>query len=239
MTMKFNLNLLLLSLFSVFLLAVSCKHEPLVDDDDLPIDTVAITEPCDTNTIYFDSEVLPILVSNCAISGCHDAVTASDDVVLTSYATVMETGKIKAFDLDDSEVYEVITEDDEEDIMPPLPNLPLSANQIQVIADWIEQGALRIVCEDMVCETENRSFSTDIEPILATYCLGCHSGATPLGNLDLTTYDNVKTVVDIGTLWGVINWNVGFTPMPQGGAKLPQCAIDQIESWINDGAPNN
>lgn len=42
--------------------------------------------PTETPTTY--SDVSNILSSNCAVSGCHDATTAQNNVVCTSYATL-------------------------------------------------------------------------------------------------------------------------------------------------------
>ena len=47
--------------------------------------------PCDPDSVYFDNQVLPILVSNCAKPGCHDAASHQDGVVLSSYASLMST----------------------------------------------------------------------------------------------------------------------------------------------------
>ena len=46
------------------------------------------THPCDPDTVYFEMDVLPILLSSCGKSGCHDA-TAQDGVRLDSYAATM------------------------------------------------------------------------------------------------------------------------------------------------------
>jgi hypothetical protein len=38
---------------------------------------------------------------------------------------------------------------------------------------------------------------------------------------------------------GAITHAPGFTPMPQGGAKLPACEIAKIKAWVDAGSPNN
>ncbi len=232
-------------------LSTSCKHQPLFDDDGLGpidstdtidiIDTIPTGTPCDPDKVYFESQVLPILISNCAMSGCHNAASHQDGVVLDSYAKVMQTGKVKPFKPNDSDLYEVITETDLDDRMPPPPNAALSQDQIQVIRKWIEQGALDLKCDPNAggCDTTNVSFSQTLSPVINTFCKGCHSGTNPSAGIGLDTYNGVKTVALNGKLYGAIAWSTGFQKMPQGGNKLDACTISQFKSWIDAGAPGN
>ncbi len=138
-------------------------------------------------------------------------------------------------------LYEVITETDEDKRMPQPPNAPLSADQINLIAKWIMQGAEKRECDPDAgeCDTENVSYSGFVQLVIQNNCQGCHSGNTPSGNIDLTNHANVKTLADSGKLYGAISWQNGYENMPQGGNQLPSCTIDKIKSWIDAGAPNN
>lgn len=241
---------ILIGLFLGFVLIVfeGCKHSPLdpmiieeppdttiVD----PPDTTTHT-PCDSNLVYFEAEILPILRSNCALSGCHDMVTAEDDVILTDYENVIATADVEPFNLSGSKIYEVLTEQDEDDRMPPPPQNRLDAEQIELIARWILQGAEDLFCsENSPCDTSMVSYSGDIIPIVNTYCKGCHSGSAPSGNIDLSNYQGVKTQAISGKLVGVVTWSPGFVKMPQGGSQLPQCDQDKIMYWVSQGALNN
>lgn len=89
------------------------------------------------------------------------------------------------------------------------------------------------------CETEAMSFQNDVTPILQTNCLGCHSTAAAFGNIILDNYDEVSKVINAGRLLGSIKHESGFSSMPQNGDKLSDCDIDKIESWVEDGSPNN
>lgn len=193
--MTFGLGLAL-SLFS-------CQHEPItIEGDNNPVDTTgnnnptdttgnnptdttAAGTPCDPDVVYFELDVLPILRSNCAKSGCHDANTAQKGVILESYESIMATGKIEPFNLNDSEVYEVIVETDPDKRMPQPPNARLTSEQVNVIASWILQGAKNETCDPGAggCNTDNVSYSADIRPIIENNCLGCHRGPTRLGAL--------------------------------------------------------
>ena len=196
------------------------------------------TTPCDPSKIYFQQQVLPILVSNCAMSGCHDDASHQDGVVLTSYEKVMNTADIRPGRPGDSELYERITDNDPGDRMPPPPQAPLSAQQIQTIRQWIEQGALNLSCQNM-CDSTSFSYSGSIRAIISNKCQGCHSGATPQGGIDLSTYNGIKAKVTDGRLWGAINHLPGYSPMPRNGAKLSDCEIAQFRKWIEAGSPNN
>lgn len=242
--------LVILSIFAIFIVLSnwSCKHSPVgsFDDDMMPIDTIPDDtipqgDPCEPDVIYFDRDVLPIFISNCAFSGCHDANTAEDGVVLDSYENVFNTGDIDPFDPGSSDVYKMITDEDNEDRMPPPPAARLSQDQIAIIRDWILQGAENLECDPGLegCETTNVSFAATVNPIIVTHCQGCHSGGSPSGGIDLTTHGGVSGVANNGRLVGAITWAQGYVNMPQGGNQLPDCEIAQIESWVDAGAPNN
>jgi uncharacterized membrane protein len=250
--MKIKAAILLLLFGAMNLWMTSCKHSPIaIDDDMMPIDTMPDDTmtidtsgngvPCDPNVIYFETDILPLLQSNCAFSGCHDAASAEDGVVLISYETVMATGDVEPFDLSDSELYEVLVEGDIDKRMPPSPTPALNQDKIQLIAQWILQGAENLACDPDLepCETDNVSFASFVKPILDLYCVGCHSGNPPSGGIDLSNYQGVKAVADNGSLIGAINWTAGFSKMPKNGDQLPDCEIDKIKSWVDAGALDN
>lgn len=243
---------------------LSCKHEPMfLDDDMLPIDTMTTTidtmmvdttmvdtsmidttinmVPCDPNLIYFQTDILPLLNSNCAFSGCHDVASAEDGVILDSYENVMATADVEPFNLDDSEIYEVLVHTDIDERMPPAPTAALSQNQIQQIAEWILQGAKNLECDPDLepCDTEDVSFSLDIKPIIDLKCVGCHSGGQAAAGINLSLYPGVKSVADNGSLLGSILWENQYVNMPRNGDRLPTCEIDRIKSWIDAGALDN
>jgi hypothetical protein len=230
---------------------MGCKHSPIIDTDIDPNDTTGTggggndtmkkDTPCDPDVIYFELQILPIFQGNCAFSGCHDAESAQDGVVLTDYDNIIKTGDVKPFDPSDSEVYEKITEDELDERMPPPPREALTAQQIGLIREWIQQGAKNLKCnpDTMDCNPEEPSFMSDVRPILNTYCIACHSGANPSGMITLNNYSGVKSVVDRERLLGAVKRLPGFEPMPQGGSPLSDCNVSIIEAWVNAGALNN
>jgi hypothetical protein len=190
---------------------------------------------CSPDTVYFQQAILPILVSNCAVPGCHDATSHQEGYVFTNYQNVMKV--VKPGRPGDSDLYEVITEDDPDDRMPRPPRAPLTQTQIALIEKWIRQGAKNNSCTSG-CDTSNVRFAATIQPLLQTYCTGCHSGTNASGGLNFTTYAGVKPQIDNGKLWAAIN-HTGPKPMPLGGNKLSDCNISKFGIWIRNGAPNN
>jgi hypothetical protein len=45
--------------------------------------------------------------------------------------------------------------------------------------------------------------------------------------------------VNNGKLMGSITWASGFSPMPKNASKMPDCEIQKIQKWIDQGALNN
>lgn len=242
----------LFCIFIAVLLVTRCRHQPpepppggvgVVDTTGGGVDT-SITEPppppvlCDPDTVYFQQTVLPLLVSNCAIPGCHDPGTAEDGVVLTNYDNIIESGDVDPFDLDGSDLYEVITETDPDDLMPPPGEYPpLTSSEIEVIRTWILQGALNNSCEIAECDTTDVTYVTGIESILASKCTGCHSGANPQGGITLDNYGDASSVALFGNMLDAVQHTGDATPMPYNSPQLPECEIEQIRTWINNGAP--
>ena len=193
---------------------------------------------CDPSKIYFQQQVLPILLSNCAMSGCHDVAGHQEGVILTSYAYVMSTAGVDPGDPNGSELYEKITEADPDDRMPPPPRPRLSTEQIATIRNWILQGAQDLSCNTL-CHSTRFTYSGSIRQIISNKCQGCHQGTAASAGVDLSSYAGVKAKVTDGKLWGAVNHLPGFSPMPKNGSKLSECELAQIRKWIDAGALNN
>lgn len=89
------------------------------------------------------------------------------------------------------------------------------------------------------CDTTNVTYSADVWPVINANCTACHSGAAPSGNIRLANYDEIVVQANNGNLMGAINHEAGYSPMPKGRQKLPQCDITHIQIWINQGTPDN
>jgi hypothetical protein len=188
------------------------------------------------NPICFETEVLPIFQSNCTQSGCHNAQDREQGYDLSNYDGIVRKG-IRPGDFKNSELYQVLIQPLGQ--MPPNPYNRLTVDQITTIALWIDEGAENNICASTPCDTTTVTYSATIQPILADYCLGCHSGGSPSGNISYETHAGVKQTAIDGTLSGSIKHLSGFSPMPQNANQLTACQISKIESWISRGALDN
>lgn len=111
--------------------------------------------------------------------------------------------------------------------------LVLSACEYQV-ADKVQP-----VIDPPACNTESVTFAATIQPMLSQSCGSCHSGGSASAGVRLDSYTSIKQVAQSGKLIGVISHAKGFSPMPQGGTKLSDCKIAQVQAWVNQGLPNN
>ena len=100
-------------------------------------------------------------------------------------------------------------------------------NEEELYEYWYQQNT---------CDTVDVSFQEDIFPIIQGNCAttGCHV-AGGSGNGIFENYANVKAKVDNGSFHNRV---VVQRDMPPS-QPLNDCQIAQIDSWINQGAPDN
>lgn len=218
----------------LFILVDSCIHEPFIDPFALNEGQPNTPGCVSGGTVCFESSVLPIFISSCARSGCHDAKTGEEGFVLDNYANIVKKG-IKPGNASESKLYKVLFASGE-DQMPP--DAPLSQAQKDSIAAWINQGAKNTVNCNCACEPTKFTYAAIIQPIMTNQCVGCHKPGSLGGNIDLSNHALIKAQADNGKLYGSISHAIGYVPMPQG-SKLSDCQITQIKNWIDAGSPNN
>ena len=222
-------------LAALFLLVVACTHEVPLSQSETPSTANYEDRPCSPDSVYFQNTILPLLVSNCAMSGCHDAGSHRDGLVLTSYQGILRI--VQPGNPGSSKLVSVVTTSNTGDIMPPPPRSPLTLVQIDWIKKWISQGARDNSCSS--CDTAAFTFNATIFPLIKNKCNGCHATAASGGGILLATYDQIKAMAQSGQLVGSIERLSGFSPMPKGGNKLPDCEITQVKKWIAAGILNN
>jgi len=186
-------------------------------------------DTCSADTVYFSNTVLPMIVSNCATTGCHDSATHREGLILTNYNKIK--GEVSPGNPSGSRLFTVISSGK----MPPAGKL--SATQIAALSQWITQGALNNTCRGG-CDTATFTYSGAVSSIMSTYCVGCHNANSLGGGIDLSTYAGVVSAAT-GKLMGAVNQLSGYYAMPLGGTKLSDCQITQIQKWINAGKTNN
>lgn len=261
-----------LSVFVTVMLVTSCIHEPIehlinpndtvsndtnvvdtnandtvnndtIANDTVNNDTVVLGNPCSPDSVYFNQQVLPFLVSNCGMNGCHSSSSHKEGITISSYTTVRNTAGVLAGNASGSELYKVIATSNSNKRMPPPPAAALSQQQINMIKLWINQGALNLSCDDSTgnggCNTSNVTYSGFVQGVMSNSCVGCHNSSSAGGGVNLQTFTGVSAAVNNGTLLGTIKHSSGFSPMPQFQSQLDNCTIAKIEAWINAGAQNN
>ena len=194
-------------------------------------------QSCSADTVYFQNAVLPLLISSCAKSNCHDAVSHQGGIQLTTYQTIMQTADVDPGDPQGSKLYRVLNETDPDKIMPRPPSSAFTLAEKDIIYKWILQGAKINACND--CDTTTITWSAAILPLINANCKGCHNPAFLSAGLDLTDFSSVETIAFNGKLTGAIDHLPGYPPMPRGASKLNDCKITQVRKWIAAGALNN
>jgi len=183
--------------------------------------------------VCFETEILPLVISNCAIAGCHDAVSHEEGYNFTTYSNIKRA--VRAGSPSNSKLYRSMTGIGE-DLMPPSPYTRLNSTQLEVVKNWILEGAMETTCD--TCDPGMFAYAADISPIISTYCRGCHSGSFPSGNIKLETFAELKTVAESGQLIGAVTGASGYSLMPPAG-KLQSCQVEQLQNWVAANMPNN
>lgn len=218
--------------------ATSSTNTPIPNDGSNTATNVTLACTVVPNTatgdqVCFNTQILPLIVSNCATSGCHDSKTRADGYELTSYKTITSKGINTSKSLS-SKLYQVMV-DTGKDRMPP--SGPLSKTQIDLFLKWIQQGAKETICNVSV-DTANVTFSKSVKPMLDTYCVGCHKVGAASGSVVLDNYTAVKVYVDNQRLFGSMTSQQGYSAMPPTG-KLTDCQLLVVQKWILKGAKND
>lgn len=231
-----------LMLLGLVVLLYACRHEL-----PLPIPATSGTgssggggipppvSTCSPDTAYFVNQIMPIISSNCTMSGCHDNISHADGVNLTTYTQIVRY--VRVGDAANSKLYKSIIKTNG-DRMPPPPMPALTTAQKNLIQKWINQGAKNNSCIGS-CDTSVFTYSGAVKPIMDTKCSGCHNPANLGGNIDVSTYTAIKVVALNGKLYGSVAHQTGYSPMPKNAAKLSDCEIRQIQKWISAGVLNN
>jgi uncharacterized membrane protein len=224
---------LLLFLTGFVLFFGACKHESTVPLANLAADSTRYKGVgCSTDTVYFFNTIGPLIISSCAMSGCHSG--NGEAQALTTYNNIKSI--VTAGNPTGSKLIRVTSGSGRS--MPPGSRPALTTAQLALITTWIQQGAKNNGCIDKTCDTTTVKYSTTVVPILQTNCTGCHSGTNPSGGIKLDNYTDVKTMAANKKLVGSIMQSSGYYAMPPSG-KLTDCNIGKIKAWVYRGALNN
>lgn len=86
------------------------------------------------------------------------------------------------------------------------------------------------------CDTTNVTYSSTMVKIMEDNCNACHGSSFPQGGIITDNYADLKIIADNGKLWGAINHDEGYSPMPQNMPKLNDCDLSKIRIWLDNGA---
>jgi mono/diheme cytochrome c family protein len=89
------------------------------------------------------------------------------------------------------------------------------------------------------CDTAPIQYSVQVTSILKKNCYACHATGSNLGNLLLDSYSSARSATTNGSLLGSVNHKSGYSAMPQGAPKLSSCDIQALQTWLDNGTPNN
>ncbi|MBK8634596.1 MAG: hypothetical protein IPN72_13920 [Saprospiraceae bacterium] len=138
--------------FCFFTLIQSCSFDQIAQDDGIMddgtaidttvVDTSVLISNCNPDTVYFEKDILPILLTNCSLGGCHTAASRQNGVVTDNYNRLVQTVGIRPFEPEKSRLFLSITS--KNNIMPPSGRM--SEDKINLISKWISQGATNLMC---------------------------------------------------------------------------------------------
>lgn len=225
----------------------ACQHELVNANISLNKDSIVVvvppanggsiggtTAPAVSDTVCFNSEVLPLYVSYCGSAGCHNETSHREGVITTNYGYIMNG--IRSKNPGSSKYYTIIGNG-----MPPRSSPQMTAANTATILKWINQGALNTSCIN-TCDTTKYGYVNAVQTILADNCGGCHGTKPGSANVYLGDYASAKAYITANkTLFlNAINHSTTLTAaqrMPPS-AKMIDCKITQIQKWIDKGYPN-
>jgi uncharacterized membrane protein len=226
---------------SLLMMFVACKHDIINDPNAAKTDTTIIVVPpvggggtsaLASDTVCFNTEILPLYSSYCGSSGCHDISSHKEGVILTDYSRIMNG--IKAKQPNNSSYYTIIGHG-----MPPRNSPQMTTANIATIKKWIDQGALNTKCTN-VCDTNSFTYAGAVQTIISNNCGGCHGAKPGTANVYLGDYASTKAYITANpTIFSnSINYKATTASknMPQSGMMVA-CKIIQIEKWIKNGFP--
>ncbi|MEM9718399.1 MAG: c-type cytochrome domain-containing protein [Bacteroidota bacterium] len=167
---------------SVLVAGITNCTSTLSDEEELIIRKItdfATVDTCGDNVVLFQQQVLPLLESSCAYSTCHDADFRAGGISMSSYEEIAP--QISPGSPEQSLLYQLVTNPDPSQIMPPPPRNQLQDPFINMLRVWIEQGAKNTICKDRCSYRPVR-----IENIL------CNDNGTP----EIAEDDSISFTID-------------------------------------------
>jgi formylglycine-generating enzyme required for sulfatase activity len=233
-----------------FLLAVAVAAAPGAAEDQ---DSSNAGAAAKAGTVDFQTKIRPILEAACV--RCHNEKTLDGNLRLDTREHAVAGGdngtSLAPGDPANSSLYTRIAlpADDAEIMPPPDDNAPLAKSQIELIEQWIKQGAAWPA--EVKLETQPRiDFVKHVQPILEQNCVACHTADNAEGELDLSSrkatfaggsngpsvvpFDVKKSLLHARTVLDKDDDEL-MPPVDQGG-PLEKEDIERLRLWIAQGA---
>ncbi len=206
--------------------------------------------------LSYEADIQPLFVEKCG--KCHDSDPSGDLKVIT-YEGLMAGGEhgkvIVPGKAQESSLYLKLTSNPPFGKQMPKKGDKLTDEQLKLVADWIDEGAVKSIDATGVnvsMGTEQTIqqeilFSTHIRPLLTAKCGQCHE-TDPSADLKLTNYEGVMSggehgkVVKAGSaqesnLYLKCTTSPPFgKQMPKKGDKLTAEELELLAKWIDGGA---
>jgi hypothetical protein len=201
--------------------------------------------PITSKGITFEGNVLPILQANCV--PCHGPAVKMKELDLSTFAGIMKGSEagavVTAGAPQESRLYEMVQKG-----AMPKGGKPLSAEQVAILREWIQAGALS---RSQTAESAAAPVTEDdVLPIVLLRCTPCHGQRRQEGGLDLHTRaamlkggksGPVLVPGNPGESLLVKKLRSGEMPPKQGlddisTKRITASEIDRLVNWIAQGA---
>lgn len=193
--------------------------------------------------LWFEDEIAPLLNQHCI--DCHNADELEAGLNLSTAAAVVEGGESGPIFAVGNRRHSLLFEVIESGEMPPDGD-SLSADEIERVGRWIDQGA---AFRDPPETAARPADQHDVLPILLLRCTACHGAEVRRGELDLRTIEGLRQGGSSGAV--AIAGDPDASPLirrvetqacPPHGELLKYFVvrpsgteIDSLRRWIADG----
>ncbi len=209
--------------------------------------------------VTFQHDIAPIFQKSC--NGCHAGEQAAGKLRLDTEASALKGGESgKVIIPGDSENSNLVKRliGSGEDARMPMGAGPLPENQIKLIRAWIDQNNFAVPKETEATAATiapvamhvdagvEGVFASQIRPVLAERCYGCHGPTLQQNGLRLDSLAsmlkgsaNGKDVIPgDGDKSPLVRRLLGLDRprMPYGAPPLSADEVELIRKWVNDGA---
>ena len=81
--------------------------------------------------------------------------------------------------------------------------------------------------------TAQAGFKHDVLPMIQKYCVGCHTGASAQGGVELSGFKDTASVLKAGDVWDNVAQNISSGHMPPEGAPAPtKVQRETVANWV-------